>query len=109
MVWFSQSYIVKASKSIFYLLVPDSWHISIQKLHSVPSLTSVEIFQIYTQQMQDENPAEYVNTSGKRNIWIQSCSIRSFSQCPRKQGNTSSKHPPPCQDSAKNDGVFVSQ
>lgn len=72
-------------------------------------MTSVEIFQIYTQHMQDENPAEYVNTSGKRNIWIQSCSIRSFSQCPRKQGNTSSRHPPPCQDSAKNDGVFVSQ
>lgn len=63
------------------------------KLYSVSSLTSVEIFQIYTQQMWDENLAEYVNTSGKRNIWTWSWSIRSFSQCPRKWGNTSSRQP----------------
>lgn len=30
---------------------------SYTKIYSVPSLTSAEIFQIYTQQMQDENLA----------------------------------------------------
>lgn len=76
-------------------------------MYSVPSLT-VETSWIYTQQKTDENLAWYVNSPGKGNIWLLGCTIRSSSQCPGKQGSTSSRHPPLCQDSAKNDGVFVS-
>lgn len=76
-------------------------------MYSVPSLT-VETSWIYTQQKTDENLAWYVNLPGKGNIWLLGCTIRSSSQCPGKQGSTSSRHPPLCQDSAKNDGVFVS-